>query len=64
METTQPATKTSYLQIFDHCDSTNRKTKIIGTIGTGGASNDVELLLRLLDNGMDVARFDFAAGDQ
>jgi len=60
---TAPQTKTNYLQIFDHCDPSNRKTKIIGTIGTGGASNDVELLLRLLDNGMDVARFDFSSGD-
>ena len=58
-----PTTKTNYLQIFDHCDVSKRKTKIIGTIGTGGASNDVDLLLRLLDNGMDVARFDFSSGD-
>ena len=63
METTTPPTKCNYLQIFDHCDPSTRRTKIIGTIGTGGASNDIELLLRLIDNGMDVARFDFSSGD-
>ncbi len=38
-----------------------KKTKVVCTMGPN--TNDRELLKRLIENGMDVARFNFSHGD-
>lgn len=38
-----------------------KKTKVVCTMGPN--TNDRELLKKLIENGMDVARFNFSHGD-
>jgi pyruvate kinase len=51
-------TKISYDEIFKSADLENRKTKIICTIGK--ASSDPSILVKLIDGGMNLARFDMS----
>ena len=48
-------------QIFDNMKSSRRMTKIICTISP--QVNKVEMLVNLLDAGMNIARLDFSYGD-
>ena len=48
-------------QIFDQLPYENRKTKIICTLGP--ACWDTEMLVKMLDAGMNVARLNFSHGD-
>jgi len=48
-------------KIFTKADNKNRKTKIICTLGP--SSNTLEILVKMLDSGMNVARLNFSHGD-
>lgn len=51
-----------FKNIFESCDTEYRKTKIICTLGPSCAS--VEMLTRMLDAGMNVARLNCAIGNK
>lgn len=48
-------------KIFLKANSQNKKTKIVCTLGP--SSNTTEIILRMLDEGMNVARLNFSHGD-
>ncbi len=50
-----------YQAIIEETDVTNRKTKIVCTLGP--ACSTEEKLVEMLDAGMDVARLNFSHGD-
>lgn len=54
-------TKVKFEQIFETIDLKQRKTKIICTMGP--SCWDVEMLVKMLDQGMDVCRLNFSHGD-
>lgn len=61
MEKRDSDTRVKFDQIFDTIDLKNRKTKIICTMGP--SCWDVDMLVKMLDSGMDVARLNFSHGD-
>ena len=73
MEKRDSDTRVKFDQIFDTIDLKNRKTKIICTMGYvlnlykqndyRPSCWDVDMLVKMLDSGMDVARLNFSHGD-
>ena len=61
MEKKEIDTKVKFEQIFETIDLKTRKTKIICTMGP--SCWDVEMMVKLLDAGMDVCRLNFSHGD-
>ena len=55
------AESTNFQQIFSRDDEYQRRTKIIGTIGP--ACGTTNKLASLIDNGMNIARFNFSHSD-
>ena len=51
----------TYQQIVEEVDTSNRKTKIIGTIGDN--CNTEEMLGEMIDAGMEIARLKFGDED-
>lgn len=61
MKKEDDSTKIQFSQIFETTDTGIRRTKIICTLGP--ACWDVEMLVKMLDAGMDVARLDMQHHD-
>ena len=55
------STRIKFQNIFETIDMTQRKTKIVCTIGAG--CGEVDEIVKLLDAGMNVARLDFAPAE-
>lgn len=53
--------RVKYSNIIEEIDITNRKTKIVCTIGPSTSTK--EKMLELIDAGMQIARFNFSYGD-
>jgi hypothetical protein len=56
------STRTKFNSIFESVDVNHRRTKIICTLGA--ASEETDMMVKMIDAGMDVACLNFAAGDQ
>lgn len=54
-------TRVRYQQIFEQLDSNMKKTKIACTLGV--QSSEKEMLIKMLDSGMNIARLNFSDGD-
>ena len=50
-----------FQNIFESIDTNMRKTKIVCTLGP--SCWDIEMLVKMLDAGMNVARLNFSHGD-
>jgi pyruvate kinase len=61
MDESRAVYKVAYEQIFKTANLDKRKTKIIATLGP--QSRDAAQIVKLLDNGMNIARVDLANGD-
>jgi len=55
------ATRTKFNSIFETVDVNHRRTKIICTLGA--ASEETDMMVKMIDAGMDVACLNFAQGD-
>ena len=58
----QDSTRIKFQHIFESIDLSKRNTKIVCTLGP--ACQETEMLIKMLDTGMNVARLDFSEGDQ
>ena len=57
----QDSSRIRFQNIFEQVDLSQRKTSICCTLGQ--SSHDVDTLVRMLDEGMNIARLNFATGD-
>ena len=57
----ESTTRIKFANIFETVDASKRRTKIVATLGQ--SCNEVDVIIKLLDSGMNVARLDFAVGD-
>merc|ERR1712166_1217464 len=55
------ATRAKFNSIFETVDVNHRRTKIICTLGQ--ASEETDMMVKMIDAGMDVACLNFAQGD-
>lgn len=52
------STRTKFNSIFESVDVNHRRTKIICTLGS--ASEEVDMMVKMIDAGMDIACLNFA----
>jgi pyruvate kinase len=57
----ESSTRIKFASIFETIDVSKRRTKIVASLGD--ACNDVDVLVKLIDAGINVARLDFSQGD-
>ena len=57
----ESSTRIKFASIFETIDVSKRRTKIVATLGD--ACNDVDVLVKLIDAGVNVTRLDFSQGD-
>lgn len=55
------STRIKFNSIFESIDVSERRTKIVATLGP--SCNDTDTIVKLIDAGMNVARLDFSDGD-